>query len=105
MSVENKPVKLVIIYPADPLGVIPGGVDTQIRGIIRWAPENIEVSLVGITTDPLQRPAGKWMTCNIGPREFRFFAVLWEKHAGQRIWLPLSVRFMLGLARYRPRFK
>lgn len=99
------PAKLVIIYPADPLGIIPGGVDTYIRGIIRWAPENIEVSLIGITTDPSQRPVGKWMLCNIGPKTFRFFAVAWEKHAGLRMRLPLSVRFIAGLARFRPRFE
>ncbi|MDA3868645.1 MAG: glycosyltransferase family 4 protein [Gammaproteobacteria bacterium] len=100
-----EPIKLVIIYPADPLGVIPGGVDTYIRGIIRWAPDEIDVSLIGITTDIKHRPTGKWITCNIGPKEFQFFAVAWEKHAGQRSTLPLSVRFIAGLAKYRPKFK
>ncbi len=96
--------RLVIVYPADPLGIIPGGVDTYIRGLIRWAPEDIDISLVGITTDPSARPLGRWLSCNIGPKKFRFFAVLWEKHPGQRIGLPLSVRFVAGLLRYRPKF-
>ena len=45
-----------IFYPADPVGVVPGGIDTFIRGILKWAPEDIEFSLIGMTTDAVERP-------------------------------------------------
>jgi len=98
-------INVVIVYPADPAGVIPGGVDTYIRGLILTAPDDIDVSLIGVTTDPVARPVGKWMACRVSGKQFSFFPVLWEREPGQRGRIPLSVRFMLGLLRYRPRFQ
>lgn len=95
--------KITILYPADPLGVIPGGIDTFIRGIIRWAPEDIDISLVGITTDREQRPLGRWTECDAGRRTFRFFPVAPFDNPKGRTRIPLVIHFMLGLIRYRPR--
>lgn len=90
-----------IFYPADPLGVVPGGIDTFLRGLIKWAPTDIEFSLVGMTTEPQLRPPGCWTRCRIGQREFDFFPVLTVDDAGGRGRIPLSLRFSLGLRRYR----
>lgn len=95
--------KICIIYPADPMGVIPGGVDTFIRGIVRWAPEDISVSLVGVTTDQSARPVGVWTECDLGRRKFDFFAAAALKNPEGRSYVPLSVRFMAGLIRRRPK--
>ena len=35
---NKKHTRVCIIYPADPIGAIPGGIDTFIRGILGWAP-------------------------------------------------------------------
>ncbi len=91
-----------IIYPADPMGVIPGGIDTFIRGILRWPPEDIAVSLVGVTTDAVNRPVGKWTDCDLGRRKYRFFPVAELKNPESRGKIPLSVLFTTGLLRYRP---
>lgn len=101
---RNKKIHVVIIYPADPAGIIPGGVDTYIRGLIRTTPDDIEVSLIGVTTNPALRPVGKWCTCDLAGKQFSFFPVIWEKEPGQRGRIPLSVRFMFGLLKYRPKF-
>ena len=90
-----------IFYPADPLGVVPGGIDTFLRGLIKWAPADLEFSLVGMTTDPQARPAGCWTRCCIGQREFDFFPVVTVSDAGGRGLVPLSVRFSAGIWRYR----
>ncbi len=87
-------------YPADPVGVVPGGVDTFIRGLIKWAPEDIHFSLVGMTTDTCARPIGQWTRCNLGRRYFDFFPVVRVADAGARTRLPLSLRFTWGAARY-----
>jgi exopolysaccharide biosynthesis WecB/TagA/CpsF family protein len=96
-----RPRKVRIFYPADPAGVVPGGIDTFIRGILKWAPPELEFSLVGMTTDTARRPLGRWTTCQIGERSFEFFPVVAVADAGQRGRLPLSLRYTLGLRRHR----
>ena len=95
--------KVCIIYPADPMGVIPGGIDTFIRGILRWPPEDIDISLVGVTTDPVSRPVGKWTSCDLGRRQYDFFPVAKLDNPESRGKIPLSVIFTAGLLRYRPK--
>jgi glycosyltransferase involved in cell wall biosynthesis len=87
-----------IFYPADPVGIVPGGVDTFIRGIIKWAPENIEFSLIGMTTNPSMRPVGRWTRCTLGRREFNFFPVIHVPDAGKRYRIPLSLRYTFAVA-------
>jgi exopolysaccharide biosynthesis WecB/TagA/CpsF family protein len=94
-------VRVRIFYPADPVGVVPGGIDTFIRGIIKAAPDDVVISLVGMSTDPVQRPVGVWTTCHAGDRTFEFFPVVAVADAGKRGKLPLSVRFMAGVWRYQ----
>jgi glycosyltransferase involved in cell wall biosynthesis len=98
----RQPVKVCIVYPADPLGVIPGGIDTFIRGVLRWAPLDIEMSLVGVTTDQHTRPVGRWMLCDLGRTKFRFFPVIALNDPAGRSRVPLSLRFTMGLVRERP---
>jgi len=94
-----------IFYPADPVGVVPGGIDTFIRGIVKWAPPELDFSLVGMSTDALERPAGQWTRCSVGRREFDFFPVVQVADAGGRGRVPLSVRFMAGAWRHRAQLR
>jgi len=96
-----KPHMVRIFYPADPAGVVPGGIDTFIRGIIKWAPPELEFSLVGMTTDPIERPVGRWTRCRIGQRDYAFFPVVAVADAGQRGRLPLSLRYTAGAWKYK----
>lgn len=89
--------RVCIIYPADPLGVIPGGIDTFIRGILRWAPHSVQMSLVGVTTDAAVRPPGRWTSWEIGDRSFRFFPLFELKNAHRQSRIPLSLRFLVKL--------
>lgn len=91
-----------IFYPADPVGVVPGGIDTFLRGLIKWAPTDLEFSLVGMTTDPKARPVGRWTRCLVGDRAFNFYPVVHVDDAGSRSTLPLVVRYGLGLWRQLP---
>lgn len=88
-----KTCKVGIIYPADPAGTIPGGIDTFIRGILKWAPDDIEMHLVGVSTDPKQRPVGEWTQCDLGRRKFWFYPVYALGDPGKRSKIPLSLRF------------
>jgi glycosyltransferase involved in cell wall biosynthesis len=96
-----KTIRIRTFYHADPAGVVPGGVDTFIRGLIKWAPDDIEFSLVGMTTDTVARPQGRWTRCDLGRRQFDFFPVFGVDDAGSRSRIPLTLRFIFGAARFR----
>jgi len=96
-----------IIYPADPVGVIPGefGIDSFIRTLIKSAPREFRHEMFGITSDPVARPVGKWTRCTVAGREIDFFPVMAKDNSGRRSQIPLSLKFTLSLLarRVRPR--
>ncbi len=95
-------VRIAIVYPADPMGVIPGGIDTFIKGVLRWAPWDLDFRLVGVTTDREARPPGRWTTCSIGEsRRFSFYPVLALDKPEAQANVPVALRFLLGLVRQR----
>lgn len=98
---DSAKVRVCTVYPADPVGVIPGGIDSFIRGILRWAPADIRFSVIGVTTDARSRPQGRWTVCDIGDRTFDFFPAIRFDRSERQSRLPLTVRFVLALARYR----
>ncbi len=98
-------ITISLIYPADPAGDIPGefGIDSFIRSLIRYAPEDIRYEFVGMTTDPALRPVGRWTECSLGDKQFRMFPVLKAQEAGKRSPVPLSLRFTLKVLLLRPK--
>jgi glycosyltransferase involved in cell wall biosynthesis len=93
-------VRVRIFYQTDPAGTIPGGIDTFIRGIIKAAPLDIEISVVGLTTDAVARPVGRWSECAVDGRIAWFFPVARLKDPRSRSWVPLSMQLTAGIARY-----
>jgi len=89
------------MYPADPLGAIAGGIDTFIRGIIRYAPPWLEISVVGATTAYKDRPIGKWTICKLGSKKFNFLPLVKLPKSGRRPTIPVSFRYTLALATRR----
>ena len=75
------------------MGLVPGGIDTFIRGLLRSAPDDI---------DGTAWPVGRWHVCNVGRHPFRFYPVLREVGAGVRTPIPLSLRFTLALKARKP---
>ena len=90
-------INVCIIYPADPIGVVPGGIDTFIRGMLRWAPDDFNMRLVGVTTNTRERPTRRWTLCSLGRREFSFYPLLEFHRPEQRHRIPLSLRFTFSL--------
>ncbi len=93
-------VEVRIFYQTDPAGTIPGGVDTFIRGIVTAAPDDIRISVVGLTTDPAARPVGRWSTCVLGKRTAEFFPVGRLRDPRGRSRIPLSLQLTAGIARH-----
>jgi glycosyltransferase involved in cell wall biosynthesis len=93
-------VRVRIFYQTDPAGTIPGGIDTFIRGILKGAPDDIEFSVVGLTTDPAARPVGQWSTCMIADRAVPFLPVGHYRNPRTRSRVPLSMQLTAGMARH-----
>jgi glycosyltransferase involved in cell wall biosynthesis len=94
---RREKVRVCILYPADPMGVIPGGIDSVIRGILRWAPNDLEMSIVGVSTDPERRPLSRWISCSIGGRAFEFFPLIKFEKSGRQAKLPLTLRYIAAI--------
>lgn len=97
--------RVCIVNPSDPAGSIPGGIETFIRGTIRCAPEDIDINIVGVTTDPAARPVGRWTECTLGGATYRHFPVSSIPAPGARRRIPETVRFMAGILRHLREFR
>lgn len=95
---------VTIIYPTDPLDFIPGGIDTFIRGIIKWAPTDISFEVVGVTTNSSIRPVGRWIECSLDGRSFLFFPTLAIRDSLKPMRIPLTLLFTISLFLKKPRF-
>jgi glycosyltransferase involved in cell wall biosynthesis len=90
---------VTFIYPFDPVGEKVGGVETFIRGFIKFAPPDFNIELIGITTSLSERSVNVWKWINIGTTKFRFYPILHEIDENKKAYIPLSLRFTLALAR------
>jgi len=95
-------INVTTVYPTDPLGTVPGGVDTLIRDIIRCAPADFRYTLLGATTDPVARPARRWTRCLLGNTEFDFYPVYTIKNPGRQPRFPATIRHLAPLLGRRP---
>lgn len=93
--------RIAIHYHTDPAARIASGIDSFIRGILRHAPDDLQYTLVGATTDRFARPPGKLMEVDIGGRRARFLPLIAIDAEGRRGVLPLTVRYLGALARQR----
>jgi hypothetical protein len=89
------------MYPADPVGAIAGGIDTFIRGIIRYAPSWLDISVVGATTRYKDTPVGLWTLCQLGSSSFKFLPLVRLSASGRRPMIPVSLKYTLALAMRR----
>ena len=99
---SNEPINVCIVYPADPLGVIPGGIDTCIKGVIRWAPDDLSFSILGVTTDRNVRKVGRWTECQIGKKSFMFFPLFALDRPERQPVIPATIRLMIALLLHSP---
>jgi len=89
----------LIIEQFDPDRPKPGGIDTCIRGLISYAPDNLLFRVVGV--DALGNKAlGRWNECCLGGKNFLFMPVARLDHANLRRTIPHSVNLALGIRRY-----
>jgi len=91
----------LIIEQFDPDFPKPGGIDTCIRGLVRYCPPNIQLRIAGV--DAIGNKAlGKWTECEIGGRRVEFMPVARLDPGDIRRKRPHSAWVALGIRKYRP---
>lgn len=89
--------EITFIYPTDPKGPKVGGVETFMKGVIKYAPEDFHIEFIGISSDRKKHPPGKWIRLQLGSKEFDFFPLFFEREENKKTLIPLSLRFTLAL--------
>jgi glycosyltransferase involved in cell wall biosynthesis len=100
-AARPEPIRVHIVYQTDPQGVIAGGIDTFVRGMVRNAPADFDMGIVGLTADPGARPVGRWSRCEVEGRTVGFFPVGELGDTTRRSRVPLTVRVAAGVIRHR----
>ncbi|MBH81692.1 MAG: hypothetical protein CMQ49_14385 [Gammaproteobacteria bacterium] len=90
---------IAILYWADPFGYVPSGIDSFIRGILKFAPPDLSYTVVGATSDPVSRPLGKEVVKEVNGRELRLRPVVTIDPSSSRTRIPMTLRYMHALRR------
>jgi glycosyltransferase involved in cell wall biosynthesis len=93
--------RIAIHYHTDPAARIASGIDSFIRGILRHAPDDLQYTLIGATTDARARPPGRLSEVDVGGRAVRFLPLIAIDSEGRRGAVPLTVRHLAALVRHR----
>lgn len=94
-------IPLLIIQPMDPLGGKIGGIETFLKGFIKYAPEDFVIEWIGVTSDRKKRPLGRWQELSFEGKKIKFFPSLYVKDENVRTNIPLFLKFTISLFRYR----
>ena len=92
--------KVTVVHPVDPLGSKIGGIPTFIKNFIKYAPEDFDVEVAGISSSPEERKVGEWQELSIQGREFMFLPVLGVEDENLKTRVPLTLRFTLSLVKH-----
>ncbi|MHA7289669.1 glycosyltransferase [Arthrobacter sp. MDT3-24] len=92
----------MIIHQTDLARPSPGGIDTCLRGIAKYAPDNMTLAFVGVDTGagPKSRRLGVWELYKFEDREVWFLPVARVDPGDQRRFIPHSIKLAVGFARF-----
>jgi glycosyltransferase involved in cell wall biosynthesis len=83
---------------------VPGGIDSFIKGILKWAPDDLDYTVLGASSDLNTRPLGQRISVPIGrSHESHSIPIVSTVTTSNRGKIPLSVRYMVALTRYMRR--
>ncbi len=92
----------LIVHQFDAARPSPGGIDSCLRGICRYAPASMTLAIVGVDTGggPAGRRTGRWERHTFGDRDVWFLPVARLDPGDQRRRVPHAARVVAGLLRY-----
>ena len=94
-------IRVLIVHMHDPAIAHVGGLGTFINSFVKYAPDDFEVSLIGVSADPENRPIGQWQELSVGSKTLKYLPIV-NAHPTYHGRFPLSIRFVWALNRYRP---
>ncbi|MCK5707923.1 MAG: glycosyltransferase [Candidatus Aureabacteria bacterium] len=71
------------------------------KGLIKYAPEDFEIKLIGISSKNKSFPLKTWHNHQLGKKKFSFYALFFEKNENKKTLIPLSLRFTLALILFK----
>jgi len=98
-----KKIKPLIIFQMDPLGNKIGGIETFVKNFIRYAPNDFEIYMVGVSSDKKVYPVGKWQIVEVQNKKINFLPIIHVKNENVRSKIPLCLKFTVNLALYKKR--
>jgi glycosyltransferase involved in cell wall biosynthesis len=96
-------VRIALFYHADPAGHVPGGIDSFIRGLLKWAPRDLHYTLFGATSDEAARPVGREAKLPFHNDNAKFIPLITINSLGRRAVVPNTLRYVYELSRYAAR--
>lgn len=93
-------VPVTIVLPADPERLELGGIASFVRGFVKFAPSDFELSFVGIASGDRPLGVGHWAEIELEGRGLRFLPVT-RRATTRRGRVPLALGFTVALARRR----
>ncbi len=94
-------IRVVMVHQYDPTQVTQvGGVEVFINTFAKYAPEDMELRIVGITSDEGAHCVGRWHPISLAGRRVAFLPVL-AGRPGRGPGLPLSAKLTWALIRSR----
>lgn len=99
-TLNERVVRIAIFYPCDPLGFVPSGIESFIRGILKRAPEDLHYTLFGATTEASVRPLAREILIPGLHHESRFVPLVAMDPSARRSRIPLTLRYMWALRKY-----
>lgn len=89
--------RIAVMYPTDPAGSRPSGIDSVIRGILKAAPPDLDYYLFGASTDVNERPLGVEARVMIEDRPVRFLPLIELDSVTRPSRVPDVIRYMGAL--------
>jgi len=94
----------LIVHQVDPARPSPGGIDSCLRGLLRYAPVGTTIAVVGVDVGGVPgRRLGQWELHRWGSRSAYFLPVVSLDPGDQRRRVPHSARLVAGVTRFRSR--
>lgn len=91
----------LVIEQFDPEYPVPGGIDTHIRSLVRYCPDDVKLRLVGVDAVG-DKPLGEWAEYRVGNRVVEFMPVARLDPSDMRRSRPHSAWVARGVRKYRP---
>lgn len=91
----NQPI-LTVFYQFNPWKPTIGGIQTCINYVIKYAPEEFRLRLVGTGYDPDQ-PLGQWYDAELHGRSFQFMPLIYLPNDNIRGLIPTTVKYTRAL--------